>query len=346
MASVNQIDEDILNGPSPNIYTYMDEINQQLKTITELDQEQLDQAEKPSGIIDRVFVDVFGVVGLYLMLFILSDFTRVVITGGPLFGIKWLVWGPYYYITKAPLLTRVWETKKFLKDLAEVEVDPDFEWQENVSCTEVGNTYLKNCNDQVLRNHPVRDKLGDGLDWLIRHTIGKSFGGILGSGDCEDQSTTISHACAVDKVNDLWDAYNGFCDIYPTLIVNRALDINWPNGGSNRNGMDYWNDYEKAAYNMYFDGYNAIFDTGSSVHTSNDYPTSLNTAYDSYTFYCYNAAKIWGMNGFGGTDGYSYLNLPVPAWYWSSGQGIWGSSDYKFNQMYFQQNYKAHAFDV
>lgn len=346
MSVPSDIDQQILEYKSKTYLDYMSEINQNLADIDKVMNKELYESNRPSGIVNRIFADVFGVIGLYLMLFILADFTRVVLMGGSFFGIKWLFWGPYYFITKAPLLTRIWESKKFLKDLAEVKNDENFAWPEDKSCTQVGEIYYDNCNNQVVRNHPIRDKMGDGLDWLIRHTIGKHLGGIFGSSDCEDQSTTIADDCAKDKVKALFAAYNGFCDLYPTLITRRATDINAPNAGGSPTVAPYsnWNQYENAAYTMYYEGYLRIYDIGNSIHTSDDYPSNLNTAYDGYTFYCYNANKLWGLNGFVPPNSYAYLNFPVPTWYYPDGIG--GSNDYKFNQTYFQMNYKEHLFDV
>lgn len=346
MATVPEIDQSVLDYRSKTVNDYLADINKQLVDMDKVMNEELYQSNKPDSIVNRVFVDLFGVFGLYIMLFILSDFTRVVLTGGSFYGLKWLFWGPYYYFTGAPLLTRLWESKKFLKDLAEVEKDADFVWPENQSCTQIGNTYEKNCEDGTVKNHPIKDKMGDGLDWLIRHTIGKHFGGILGNGDCQDQGTTIAHDCAVDKVQALYDAYNAFCDMYPTLIYHRGSDINWPNGVSNRDGENFWNGYEKAAYNAYYDGYLAIFDTGSPIHTSTDFPTNLNPSYDNVSFYCYNANKVLGIGNYHGGLQYQYpLTWQIPSWYPDFSWYSTDSTDYKSNQMFFQLNYKDHIYD-
>lgn len=343
MATVPEIDESVLNYNTQTFNDYMSNINKELEDIDKTMNKELYQSKRPDSIVSRVFTDVFGVIGLYLMLFILSDFTRVILTGGSVFGIKWLFWGPYYYLTDAPLLTRVWESKKFLKDLAEVRNGDGFEWQENKSCTEIGNVYLENCNSETLHNHPVRDKLGDGLDWFIRHTIGKHFGGFLGNGDCTDQSTTIAQDCAFDRVKALWAAYNGWCDQYPTLITHRALDINWPNTVSMSSGdIRNFNDYDKAAYQMYYEGYLKIYDIGSTVFTGHGTPENLNPDYDDTTYYCYNAQKLWQLGSYS-QNGFGYLNFPIPSWYYPSVNSL---ADTKAQQMYFQMNYKDHIFDV
>lgn len=339
---------DVISGKLKNYNEYMSGINQELADIDKILNKEAYQTSRPNGIASRVFTDVFGVIGLYLMLFILSDFTRVIITGDSLFGITWIIWGPYYYITEAPLLTRIWESKKFLKDLSEVEGKGDFAWPDDNSCTEIGNTYLKNCNEQSLKGqHPIREKLGDGLDWLIRHTIGKHFGGILGNATCEDQTTTITADCAYDRVQELWDAYNGFCDIYPTLISHRAADINWPNTVSMSSGdMSHFNDYDRAAYQMYYEGYLKIYDIGSTVFTGHGTPENLNPNYDTETFYCFNANKLFGIGNFAAQNGFSYLNIPRPSWYPFFGWVDPYSSEYKDDQRYFQLNYRQNRFNV
>ena len=348
MATVPEIDQSILDYKTKTFNDYMEGINTELADMDKIMNKELYESNRPDSIINRVFADIFGVIGLYLMLFILSDFTRTILTGSGLFGVKWIFWGPYYYLTKAPLLTRMWESKKFLKDLSEVEGDADFAWPENQSCYAIGQTYETNCKDHTTRNHPIRDKMGDGLDWFIRHTIGKHFNGIFGSDNCEDQGTTISHDCAIDKVNALFAAYNGFCDLYPTLIFHRATSPNWPNGSSNDGGETYWNDFERAAYNVYFEGYNMIFDTGSSLHTSTDWPTNVIQGYDSVSFYCYNANRAWGLGNYaGGTDDFGYLNWGyIPSWYPSQGWYDTNTPEYKEQQMYFQLNYKDHVYDT
>ena len=273
-------------------------------------------------------------------------------TGGSFFGIKWIFWGPYYYITRAPLLTRIWESKKFLKDLAEVENDADFDWPDNNSCTQVGSTYLNNCNSQTFRKHPVRDKLGDGLDWLIRHTIGKHFGGVLGSSNCEDQSTTIANQCAFDRVTALWAAYNGFCDMYPSLIYHRATDINWPNTVSLNSGyLAQFNEYEKAAYKTYYDTYTAIYDIGSTIFTGHGTPENLNPAYDTYAYYCYNANYLFNTGAYGHNMIYTGAtpSFTPPTWYPIRGdlESVTPfTQEYKDYQQYFQNNYRQHVFDV
>ena len=343
MATAPEVDESILEYNAKTFNDYMSQMNSTIADMDKIMNKELYESKRPDSIINRVFVDVFGVVGLYLMLFILSDITRSVLTGSKFLGIKWLFWGPYYYITDAPLLTRVWESKKFLKDLAEVRDGEGFSWDNNRSCSQVGDIYLQNCNEQTFKNHPIRDKMGDGLDWFIRHTIGKHFGGLLGSSNCTDQSTTIADDCAWDRVQALWAAYNGFCDIYPTLIYHRATDINWPNTVSMNSGdLSHFTNEEKAAYQMYFDGYTKIYNIGSTVFTGHGTPSDLIDGYDGETFYCYNANKIWGLGSYNQPPNYAWLNLQIPSWY---PREVYATTQ-KDYQMYFQLNYKAHRFDV
>lgn len=345
MATVPEIDESILDYKTTTYNDYLKGINKDLEDMDKIMNKELYESNRPNGIVNRIFADVFGVLGLYFMLFVLSDFTRVILKGGSFYGLRWLFFGPYYYITEAPLLTRIWESKKFLKDLSEAKNDADFSWPENKSCTQIGNTYAENCEAGDTRGHPIRDKAGDGLDWIIRHTIGKSFGGILGSANCTDQGSTIADDCARDKVQALFAAYNAFCDMYPTLILYRESHINAPNGGSNPDGYDYWDDYSKAAYHIYYDGYMSIYDVGNALHTSMDFPTNLNTAYDSVAFYCYNANKLFGTGPYQGGQqpSYWYLKFPIPSWY--PVYGNLSGQDYQDYMCYFQLNYKEHIYD-
>lgn len=336
------IDQEAVNVKLKTYNDYMSEINQELVDMDKILNKELYQSNRPSSIINRVFTDVFGVLGLYLMLFILSDFTRVILAGDSLHGIKWLFWGPYYYITDAPLLTRVWESKKFLKDLSEVRGDVDFAWPENNSCTDVGNTYKKNCEEAGSQHtHPIKDKLGDGLDWLIRHTVGKHFGGFLGNGNCTDQSTTIAADCAYDRIRAAWGAYNGFCDIYPTLVTHRAMDINWPNTVSMSSGdMSHFSDHDKTAYQMYYDIYTAIYDIGSTIFTGHGTPENLNPDYDTTNYYSYNAEHLWGFDSLHAP---SIKFEPVPSWYSQMRATVSSSKD---RILLFQENYSDNRYNV
>ena len=357
MEEIPEIDESVLQYNGKTMSDYFAEINQSLNELVDINEKELKESEKPSSIINRVFIDAFGIVGLYLMFFVLCDFTRRILAGGELFGIKWLFWGPYYYITDAPIMTRIWESKKFLEDLSEVRNGEGFEWQEDYSCTQIGNTYLTNCNEQTFHNHPIRDKVGDGLDWVIRHTVGKHFGGLLGNASCEDQSTTIADDCAYDRIKAIWAGYNAFCDLYPSLISRRASDLNWPNTVSNNSGdLHGWNNYEWSAYHLYYDCYLAIYDIGSTVFTGHGTPSNLNPDYDSQNYYCYNAYTLWYEQQPGASE---YLPFwPPPQWYtdwrvnYYKEQGLYGTTTQpnaeqrKTMILYWQQNFEQHRFDV
>jgi hypothetical protein len=147
-------------------------------------------------------------------------------------------------------------------------------------------------------------------------------------------------------VQDLFAAYNAFCDLYPTLIYHRANNINDPNGNPNELGSSYWNGWEQAAYNAYFVGYNSIYDTGSPLHTSEDFPTNINTAYDSIGFNCLNVNRVWGIGNFTGSNGFGYLNWVIPDWYPQQGWLATDTPDYENYQRYFQLNYKDHLSDA
>jgi hypothetical protein len=171
MAELPDIDEDVLNYQGKSIVDYLDEINSELQTLVNTENKELKEAEKPDGIVNRIFVDLFGILGLYLMLFVLCDLTRLVITGGELYGIKWIFWGPYYYFTEAPLLTRIWKSKKFLEDLADFDRG-EHTWPNERNCLEIGADYRTGCDlESTSKKHPIRDHLGSGLDWIIKHVF-------------------------------------------------------------------------------------------------------------------------------------------------------------------------------
>lgn len=347
-----EVDESVLNTNLKSYNTYMTEINQQLSDIDKTLNKEYYQSQRPTSIINRVFVDLFGVVGLYLMLFVLCDFTRVVIKGDSFFGLKWLFWGPYYYITDAPLLTRIWESKKFLKDLSEVRNDADFVWPDEKSCTQIGNAYAQDCQHEKNsgKKHPIKDKVGDGLDWLIRHTVGQSFGGVLGNGDCTDQGSTIAKDCAYDRCLAIWKAYNLFCDQYD-VIINRATDMNWPNErpwtGNMLNNAPFssWNDHEKAAYQCYYDSYIKIYQIGSTAVGDDGVPHDLMPDYDHDNYYSFNAAVLFHSSRI---ELYNpiYLNtfFGAPVW-WTNGTNPIPESDMESFIRYFQLHIAEHTFD-
>lgn len=96
---------------------------------------------------------------------------------------------------------------------------------------------------------------------------------------------------------------------------------------------------------MYYEGYCKIYDIGSSIFTGHGTPSNLTTEYDTENYYCYNVNKIYNLNGFYPPNSFGYLGFPIPNWYAGPGNGINGSNDYKYNQMYFQQNWRNHIYD-
>jgi len=327
------------------LYTF-DDLYRVAEDIDDQLQKQTDLLERPDSIVQRIFVDLFGSVALYTLLFLMCDITQSIINDTKLFGVEWFFFGPYYFFTGAPLMTRVWKSKKFLEDLSDLNRG-GISFNIDQTCTTIGAHYKTECEREGQpHQRPLRQKLGAGLDWLLRHTVGKHFGGIFGNATCEDQSTTIASDCAWDRVLALWGAYNGFCDLYPDLISRRAEDINWPNTVSMNSGyVSQFNDHEKAAYQMYFEGYTKIYDIGSTVFTGHGTPTNLITDYDDYTYYSYNVNKLWGLNGFMPPNSFAYLNFPPPSWYWSYYNGSY-TTHYEANQRAFQENYKENQFEI
>lgn len=340
-----QISEQQLDAGLKSFNEYMKDINGQLEELNQTENKEYYQSQRPSSIIGRVFDDIFGVVGLYLMLFILCDFSRVIVQGGDFFGMKYLFWGPYYYLTSAPLMTRIWESKKFLKDLGEVERGDGFTWPDERPCSTIGSDYTTECGKGVTRNHPIKDKVGDGLDWLIRHTIGKSFGGILGNGNCTDQGTTIANDCALDRCTAIWNAYNAFCDQNDNLIKHRATDINWPNTvASSAGDFNGWNSYDLDAYHMYYNSYLGIYDIGSTVFGGHGTPENLNPVLDTTNYYSLNAPMLFGLiPTYNGTGVY----FPVPDWFRDEAYIPWVHGEMSLVDFirYFQLHYKEHTLD-
>ena len=306
-----------------------DIINSDLEKIYGVLEKQLKQEKKPNSLVGRVFTDGFGIVILYLLLFFLCDLTRAGLTGGGYFGFKWLFFGPYYFFTKAPLMTRIWKSKKFLEDLADTKRDGGIDYDPSRTCTQEGDIYRVACerDESHPHNHPVREKLGGGLDWVLRHTIGKHFGGLLGNATCEDQGTTIGQDCADNRLNRAWDCYLFICQQYQ--VGGQATDIDMPNleeSGQNSIMRD-WDDKSKYAYLAYKDVYVALYDVGSTHVGAYGRPTNLNPTFDTSNNYCINASFLFGTGLFA-----------RPNW-WIQGGGTTQPV------CYFQNNYMDHYLD-
>ena len=281
--------------------------------------------EKPSGIADRVFIDLFGFVAIYLLLFFTCDITRSIVLGQDLFGLKWLFFGPYYFFTCAPLMTRIWKSKKFLEDLSEAK--DGIEYDPSKTCTHEGHVYELACkaDEDHPHQHPLRDHLGSGLDWVIRHTLGKAFGGVLGNATCQDQADTIARDCADSRVTRAYNAYTFLCSQYG---VSHIASINLPNtSGSANDQTRNWDDGSKVAYQAYYDVYVALYDIGLESLGNDDRPKNLNPRYDSTNNYCYNAATVFRSNLF-----------YAPPWFVAEG-------GFDKGPCYFQDNYERHLLD-
>lgn len=301
-------------------------INSDLNKIYKELVDQTKQEKKPDSIIGRVVVDTFGLIVLYFLLFTLCDFTRAVITDSTFFGFKWLFFGPYYFFTKAPLMTRIWKSKKFLEDLSEAK-SGGLVYDPQKTCTQEGEIYKAACNLNQANphKHPVRDHMGDGMDWIIRHTIGKSFGGILGNSNCEDQSTTVAYDCANERLMKAWDCYQFVCDQYD--LPDRAPTIDYPNvAASYHHQIQGWSSQSANAYLMYYEIYIALYDIGSDVIGDSSRPRNLNTSFDSNYNYCYSGATLF-ITGF----------VPPPWWIAEGG--------FQKEPCYFQDNYTNHLLD-
>lgn len=328
------------------LYTYdelntidgdLDEINKQLSI-------QIKDMEKPDSLVQRVFVDFFGVIALYLLFFFSCDITQAIINDRGLFGFEWIFFGPYYFFTGAPLFTRIWKSKKFLEDLSDFK-NIGFEYPTDSTCSREGQIYTNSCtsHEEHPHRHPLRQKLGPKLDWLLRHTVGKSFGGLLGNATCEDQGSTIAADCANNRIDEIFDCYNFFCDQY-NGIKHRATDKDWPNtvasGAAVFNG---WNDYDKTAYKVYYDCYRAIYDIGSTVFGGKGAAENLNPNIDDLNYYAFNANRLFQTQG---------ISIPspgarfaMPHWYQQEVFLDGASFDTEEFMRYFQLHYKEHMLD-
>ena len=321
-------------------------IDGQLTDINNQLARQTKDLEKPDSIVQRVFVDLFGVIALYLLLFFTCDVTQAILNDRPLFGFEWLFFGPYYFFTGAPLMTRVWKSKKFLEDLSELKSDVGgLDYPPGQTCTSYGLRYENACNqeEEHPHRHPLRSKLGNGLDWILRHTIGKKLGGLLGNATCEDQGTTIATDCAETRINAIWECYIAVCGFHN--ITHIAADINWPNTvASGSSEFRHWDTNSTFAYELYYDAYTAIYDIGSTVFGGHGTPSNLNTSYDRTNYYSYDYATL--------TDSQrsvllGYSPLPMPNWftveaYRPYANGTMTEEDFI---RYFQLHYKEHTLD-
>jgi hypothetical protein len=312
-------------------YEEIKQVNNSLEKIYKELSKQTEDLEKPSGLADRVFVDLFGFAAMYLLLFFTCDITRSIITNDEMFGVKWLFWGPYYFFTSAPILTRVWKSKKFLEDLAEVK-SQGLEYDPQKTCSLEGGIYQEACEreEDHPHNHPVRDHLGRGLDWMLRHTIGKHLGGVLGNATCQDQGITIAMDCADQRLTRAYNCYAFFCEQHGCSHI---ADINWPNTeGSFGAQTNHWDARSVSAYQLYYDIFHALYLTGSTAMGSDTRPTNLNPQFDYTNNYCFNANILFQIpitndTGFG-----------QPNW-WRTDRG------WEQDVCYYQNNYTSHLLD-
>jgi hypothetical protein len=308
-----------------DLYKVTNDIDEQLKKQTNL-------MEKPNSMVQRVFVDFFGIITLYGLLFFLCDITQSFMNDRPLFGIEWIFFGPYYFLTGAPLLTRIWKSKKFLEDLSELERGSggNYHWRNEESCSAIGIGYINACNTEeaggTLRRHPIKNKLGKGLDWVLSHLIGGKLGKIINNSNCEEQGQTVSRQCAADRVQAAYDCYVYFCGEYG---IENVAPLNGPNFIlPNDPKINTWTDGDKRAYGKYYEVYLAVYQVLYDAHgVDPDYvPENLNPAYDSENTYCYNARALFDYNTF----------FPPP--WWSAAQGE------TRDQCFFQQTYKDYYY--
>lgn len=299
-------------------------INKDLDKIYDVLEKEFKQSKKPDSLVGRIVVDGFGLLVLYLLLFVACDLTRAALTDGPYFGFKWLIWGPYYFFTKAPLMTRIWKSKKFLEDLSNYDTG-DIDWPNQRTCTAIGQSYTTGCNNaETHHNKPIRDHLGKGLDWVLSHVLGGNVGKFINNSTCEEQGLTISHACAADRVKAAYDCYTFFCGAYG---VGHVADQNKPNEpGTFENQTAGWDGNSKNAYSKYYEVYTAIYEVGSVLLGNSNVPKNLNPNYDNYNNYCYDAGFLYSEGWY------------APPWWYAEE----GSSK---GPCYFQQNYKNHMLD-
>jgi len=329
------------------LYTFeeLNTLDKDLELINKELNKQTNLLEHPNSFIQRIFFDAFGTAVLYCFLFFTCDITQAIINDRPLFGLEWLFFGPYYFFTGAPILTRVWKSKKFLEDLTELKTG-GLEYPPDSTCTEVGTHYTNSCTSHEqhpLRHHPLRNKLGPGIDWIIRHSIGKHLGGVLGSSNCTDQGSTIGLDCAETRVEAIYQCYMFVCDTYE--LTHYATDKNWPNTVANNAAVfNTWNHMEKNAYQVYHDCYTSIYDIGSSVFGGHGTPSNLNTDPDATNYYSYNFAilsrQITGLK-------YEDAFFGYPTWYMN--EAILPRQRNEMSEQdfirYYQLHYQEHTLD-
>lgn len=301
-------------------------INTDLEKIYKVLEKELKEEQKPDSIIGRFVVDGFGLIVLYVLLFVVCDLTRSMLTDGPFFGLKWLFFGPYYFFTKAPLMTRIWKSKKFLEELADFK-DTQTDWPNERSCTSIGNSYTTGCNaEETTHNHPVRDHLGHGLDWILSHFLSGKVGKFINNSTCEQQGSTIAHMCAGDRLTAAYDCYTFFCGVHD---VSHTFSKNGPNEGGSFDSQTRGYDFQtQEAYRRYYEVYTAIYDIGSTFTGHPDAtPVNLNPNFDTLNQYCYNAASLFELGVF-----------PTPPWF-TSANGV------QQGPCFYQQNYSVHRLD-
>jgi len=300
-------------------------INNDLNQMYKILEKEFKQEKKPDSIVGRILIDTFGVLALYFLLFVVCDFTRASLTNTPFFGFKWLIWGPYYFFTKAPLMTRIWKSKRFLENLADYE-GQQVDWPNARTCTAIGTSYSTGCNNaETHHRKPVRDHLGKGLDWVLSHMFGDKVGKFINNATCDQQGGTISHMCAADRVKAAYDCYVFFCSAYGLGHVASQNQPNEP--GTFDNQTAGWDGNSKTAYSKYYEVYCAIYDVGNHYLGNDHVPTNLNPHYDDYNNYCFNAQFLFNTRAY----------AEPPWWYAEDGASK--------GPCYFQQSYVNHKLD-
>lgn len=97
-----------MSGSAPIVEVDYDQLTYELLLEAEKKSELHVETNRASSPMERIFSDVFGLLGLYIITFLVCDLLRTLKTGN-WSSLMWIVLGPYKYVTGAPMITKIAE---------------------------------------------------------------------------------------------------------------------------------------------------------------------------------------------------------------------------------------------
>lgn len=113
-----------MNAEIPIVEVYESEQTYEmvLALYNDMQRENNINLNRPQSPLQRILVNVVGFVALNAVTFLVTDIIRGAVTGKRP-GIWWFFYGPWYYITSAPLINRIVTVRRFFKELKDGGLD-------------------------------------------------------------------------------------------------------------------------------------------------------------------------------------------------------------------------------